>query len=660
MVTVSNSSFSTNFFVYTTNTETIPVTLDYTRTVAKAPVIYLEGENNLLDTSSNGNVHDGVILDAGLTYAAGVKGNAISMDGTNTSFSIPHDSELAGSFSLSYWLKWPGATTNMMIALAKGAPWDPNGGFQFTINNWSGWKYVFWGRTNAATFNQTLGNISASVFNHIGLTYDKSEQVYQAYFNGTLLLTISNVTDNNTGDLMFGKRTGSDFGNAVIDNFKFYDIPFAPGQMKWLYENDLSNIITNNLPYVDSVAPFAYPAAFYSYVISADDPDMDPVIIDVVSLPAWMSFDSNTYTISGTPSAGDLGTNWISVELDDGKNEIITNQHFIIVESNNLPYVSSTPPAPAYPGDVYGYGVTFGDADADPVSAVLISAPSWVMFELASNFIHGNPAYGAVGSNAVVLQLYDGKNYITNTHYLLIEYNPGGRAYTPPIIKLEFENNLLDTSSNGNVHDAFVETAGSSYVSGASGNGIKFDGTSSVAVSHDSELTGDFTLTYWVNRQGGMTVSEGVIGKGSPFGSDTGFQLSAEDWGGWKWALYSTGGSRSFSLIDTNSSAFIQVAMVYDDSLHVAEMYVDGIHQETISNASNISSSDLLIGRRNGTKYFSGIIDNLKYYNTTFAAPVILELYSNDFSDIEEYPPQLVSAPSMGYSNTLYSYQLDI
>jgi GH35 family endo-1,4-beta-xylanase len=664
MVTISNSTFQTNFFVHTTNTETIPVICNYTRTVAKAPIILLKGENNLLDTSSNGNVHNGSIIDAGLTYVAGADGNAISMDGADTSFGITHDSELETSFSLSFWIKWPGTKANSMIALCKGSPWAGTGGFQFTINNWGGWKYAFWGRTNAGTFNQALGDLDTAVFDHVGLTYDKTAGVYQAYFNGTLVLTMSNVNNTTTGDFIFGKRTGTDFGDGVIDHFKYFDLAFTPGEMKWLYENDFSNIITNSMPYVESTAPTAYPNAGYTYALTINDPDLDPVSTEIVTKPAWMSFDSNTVTITGIPLASDIGTNWISLRLDDGKKEVITNQHFIVVESNNLPYVSSTPPSPSYPGDVFGYTVTFGDADSDPVTASLISAPAWMSFEPSSNFLSGIPTYADVESNAVELELTDGKNVITNIHYVYINYNPGGRLYTTPIVRLMFENDLLDTSSNGNVHDAsVVDGTVTNYVAGTNGNAMSMDGADlSYGVVHDNEFEDSFTMTFWVSHPGTLTANKVVLSKGNPYSGTGGFMITLQDWSGWKYAFWgrTNTGTRNMTVgsMDTNSG-FDQIGIVYDKPGAVYKGYFNGALVFTMSNVTDANTSDILFGKRTGTDFGNAVVDHFKYYNEIFDEAVMLGLYSNDFSNIANYPPVLSSTPPPAYTNTPYSYVLD-
>jgi GH35 family endo-1,4-beta-xylanase len=662
MVTISNGAFVTNLFVYTTNTETIPIEVDYTRQVAKAPVIFLRGENNLLDTSSNGNVHDGFVIDTAPSYAAGIDGNAIELNGTDNSFGITHDNEMEGSFTLTFWLDW-GSTGGGDIAISKGLPYNnTEGGFQIGVRNSGGWKLSFWGRTNGGTPVYNFGSVP-STYEQVGLTYDKPSGVMNGYFNGILVFTLNDVIHNTVSNIVFGKRTGTDYGNCFIDHFKYFDTAFSPGEMQWLYENDFSNVITNSFPSVSSTAPFAFPGIFYTYVIEAADPDADYVSIDVVNAPVWMSFNTSTFEISGTPTAGDLGTNWISVELDDGKNEIITNQHYIVVKNNIPPYVTSIPASNGFPGEGYVYTITFGDDDGDVVNASLISAPGWMNWDSTNSILNGSPTYANVGSNAFTYSFTDGKAVLTNTQYIYIDYNPGGRLTTPPIVKLEFENDLLDTSSNGNVHNAAaVDGLVTNYVSGTNGNALSMDGANlSYGVSHDSEFEGSFTMTFWVSHPGTLTDSSVVLSKGNPWNGSGGFQITINNWSGWNYVLWgrTNTGSVNLTLGSMNAGGFDHIGLVYDKPNSVYHGYFNGLLSFTISNVTDVNTDDILFGKRTGTDFGNAVVDHFKYYDQIFAEPVMLGLYSNDFSNMANYPPLLLSSAPAGYTNTLYTYVLD-
>ncbi len=68
----------------------------------------------------------------------------------------------------------------------------------------------------------------------------------------------------------------------------------------------------------------------YSYTLTATDADNDTLIMSA-AIPAelsWLSFDTNTGILSGTPASGDIGANAITLTVNDGTED--TTQTFTI------------------------------------------------------------------------------------------------------------------------------------------------------------------------------------------------------------------------------------------------------------------------------------------------------------------------------------------
>jgi hypothetical protein len=61
----------------------------------------------------------------------------------------------------------------------------------------------------------------------------------------------------------------------------------------------------------------------YAFTPSASDPDGDKLTFSVKNLPSWAAFSSSTGKISGTPSAGDIGTyQGITITVSDGQSTV--------------------------------------------------------------------------------------------------------------------------------------------------------------------------------------------------------------------------------------------------------------------------------------------------------------------------------------------------
>ena len=67
----------------------------------------------------------------------------------------------------------------------------------------------------------------------------------------------------------------------------------------------------------------------YSYQVEADDIDGDTLSYSITSGPAWLSINANSGALTGTPQQSDVGSESVTVEVEDGKGGSDT-QTFII------------------------------------------------------------------------------------------------------------------------------------------------------------------------------------------------------------------------------------------------------------------------------------------------------------------------------------------
>ena len=243
----------------------------------------------------------------------------------------------------------------------------------------------------------------------------------------------------------------------------------------------LEQAAPNNAP-VFTVDPMARSSAqsgvAYSDTIagSATDADSDPLTYSKVSGPAWLAVASDG-TLSGTPSAGDVGANGWTVQVSDGNGG--NNQATLNITVNSAPNtapVFTTDPVVeinATEGSAYSSSIADNatDADSDPLSFSKVSGPAWL--SVASNgALSGTPAAGDVGLNSFSVQVDDG---------------------------------------NGGTDTATLEITADGALPGVASAPVPGDGATNVSVDQDLFWTaGAFAVTHDLN--GGTTTPPPYIG----------------------------------------------------------------------------------------------------------------------------------------------------
>ena len=140
----------------------------------------------------------------------------------------------------------------------------------------------------------------------------------------------------------------------------------------------------------------------YSFTPDAIDPDADTLSFSVAGLPGWASFDSVTGALTGTPSAGDVGSyDNIRVSVSDGQAESALPPFSItVVMSNSAPTISGTPATSVVAGSAYAFTPTASDPDGDTLAFSIQNRPQWASFDTSNGRLSGTPAAGDVGSYA--------------------------------------------------------------------------------------------------------------------------------------------------------------------------------------------------------------------------------------------------------------------
>ena len=80
----------------------------------------------------------------------------------------------------------------------------------------------------------------------------------------------------------------------------------------------------------------------YSYTITATDEDSDPLTFAVTAKPDWLTFDTTTHTLSGTPGNSEVGQTYsITLTVSDGTNQTTQTFNLTVNDKNYAPTIAN-------------------------------------------------------------------------------------------------------------------------------------------------------------------------------------------------------------------------------------------------------------------------------------------------------------------------------
>ncbi|MBU75732.1 MAG: hypothetical protein CMK63_01925 [Pseudoalteromonadaceae bacterium] len=148
----------------------------------------------------------------------------------------------------------------------------------------------------------------------------------------------------------------------------------------------------------------------YSYKFTAVDVDPgDSLTYSGLNLPSWLTFNSVSQVLSGTPTNENVGKHAITLLAVDSKNEASTQKFTLTVMNvNDAPVISSTPITTATEDTVYSYSINATDVDKDDtLTYTATTLPSWLNLNSSTGLISGTPSNDDVGTHSVNLTATD-------------------------------------------------------------------------------------------------------------------------------------------------------------------------------------------------------------------------------------------------------------
>ncbi|BBN80756.1 hypothetical protein PA25_07410 [Pseudoalteromonas sp. A25] len=148
----------------------------------------------------------------------------------------------------------------------------------------------------------------------------------------------------------------------------------------------------------------------YRFTPTGSDIDSAALTYSVQNLPAWLSFNTTTGLLSGTPSNNNVGVfNNVIISVSDGELSTSLDRFDITVTNvNDAPVITGTPATTANERQPYSFTPTAADIDGDLLSFSIANKPTWASFNTATGTLSGTPVQNDVGTTAdIVISVSD-------------------------------------------------------------------------------------------------------------------------------------------------------------------------------------------------------------------------------------------------------------
>ena len=254
----------------------------------------------------------------------------------------------------------------------------------------------------------------------------KSNATEDQEYSGTLLDV---VFDEENDVLVFTKAYGPDWLQISSDGqlsgtplqadegLNIWDIEVDDGggiivteqleiYVDWVNDAPVWN--TNPIIETDAMEGVLYSSSLAGYVYDEEGDDLFFIFLEG---PGWLIVESDG-TITGTPSAADIGIkSWIiRVEDENGEYSDVTLE-ITVQDFNYAPVFTADPFSAAEASEDSPYNASIAgsatDADGDNLSYSKISGPDWLTINVDGT-LRGTPVQADVGINSFVVEVSDG------------------------------------------------------------------------------------------------------------------------------------------------------------------------------------------------------------------------------------------------------------
>ncbi len=235
------------------------------------------------------------------------------------------------------------------------------------------------------------------------------------------------LTFNAASGLLSGTPTSADVGTFPVS------IKATDGSID-IYQNfDIEVTNTNDAPvFTSTPVTEIREGETYTYFVTVEDLDNDPLTFSTPVLPSWLTFNPDTKVLIGIPKREDAGDNPVEIVVTDGVTPV-TQSFTIVVESdNNKPLITSVALTSVDNYADYEYTITAFDQDNDVLTFTPEIIPAWAAFDTETHTLSGIPEKKHVGDHPVSLIVSDGWEEVKQEFTITVR-----DVNTPPMINSE-------------------------------------------------------------------------------------------------------------------------------------------------------------------------------------------------------------------------------
>lgn len=286
---------------------------------------------------------------------------------------------------------------------------------------------------------------------------------------------------------------------------------------------DLTVANTNDAPTITSTAPTsATEEVAYSYTLIASDDDVDSgdtLTYSAPTLPSWLSFNTSTRVLSGTPDDADVGTHPVSLRVTDSEGESVDEDFSIVVTGVNDAPVLTTIGGEVVDGSPLAFsvdenqtlalGVFATDIDSATLTySVDLNGNSFDAFSVnaSTGAISFTPSFDEAGSYLVFIEVTD-DGFLSDTEPVTLNVTNVNRApifaWTPDTTAQEdaLHTDIASaTDPDGDTVTYALQTSPSGMTINAS--------TGAIAFTPDNDDVGSHPVTVRASDTGGLFTDE--------------------------------------------------------------------------------------------------------------------------------------------------------
>jgi PKD repeat protein len=166
------------------------------------------------------------------------------------------------------------------------------------------------------------------------------------------------------------------------------------------------------------------------FIVSATDPDNDPLEYSAPDLPQGASFDEKTQTFTWTPSYDQQGTYNVTFTVDDGELSDSETIHIKVTNKNRPPKLDKIKDKTIDEGQKLEFTVSAADPDGDALTYSASGLPQGASFDANTHAFSWISSYDQAGEHKVTFIVSD--DQLSDSKTINIKVNNINR---PPVIK---------------------------------------------------------------------------------------------------------------------------------------------------------------------------------------------------------------------------------